>query len=73
MWHTAQIHKPMLLRGARQVGKSSSVRHLGESFDYYIEVNFEKRPELKQLFAETRDVREITARLGQLYGIFFTV
>lgn len=66
-WAKSDAHKPVLLRGARQVGKSSSVRHLGESFKYYIEVNFEERPELKNLFSEVHDVKEIASRLGQLY------
>ena len=26
-WRRAKSHKPLLLRGARQMGKSSSVRH----------------------------------------------
>ncbi len=68
-WKASTPHKPLLLRGARQVGKSSSIRHLGENFANYIEVNFEKRPELKDLFRQTQDVREITARLGQLYNV----
>ncbi len=28
--------KPLLIRGARQVGKSSAVRHLGKEFKYFI-------------------------------------
>ena len=68
-WRGMRSHKPILLRGARQVGKSSTVRHLGESFRYSIEVNFEKRPELKQVFAEVHDVKEIAARIGKLYGV----
>ena len=47
-WKQGNVRKPLLLRGARQVGKSSAVRHLGETFEHYIEVNFEKRPELKE-------------------------
>ena len=31
-WKNNPRHKPLLLRGARQVGKSSSVRHLGKQF-----------------------------------------
>ena len=27
-WKESTTHKPLLLRGARQVGKSSAVRHL---------------------------------------------
>ena len=49
-WKESRSLKPLLLRGARQVGKSWAVKHLGESFDYYIEVNFEKRPDMKDVF-----------------------
>ena len=28
-WKQGKVRKPLLLRGARQVGKSSAVRHLG--------------------------------------------
>lgn len=68
-WKNSATRKPLLLRGARQVGKSSTVRHLGESFDYYIEANFEKRPELKSLFASTHDVKELANNLGILYNV----
>lgn len=68
-WKENTRRKPLLLRGARQVGKSYSLRHLGESFDYFIEVNFETRREFKQIFQELSDVREIASRIGILTGI----
>lgn len=68
-WKESTRRKPLLLRGARQVGKSCSIRHLGESFVYFVEVNFETRRELRQIFQEVSDVREIVSRLGTLMGI----
>ena len=68
-WKNSTQRKPLLLRGARQVGKSSTIRHLGESFEYYIEANFEKRPELKNLFASTHDVRDLANNIGLLYNV----
>ena len=41
-WKDDKSHKPLLLRGARQVGKSSAIRHLGKEFKYFLEVNFER-------------------------------
>lgn len=67
-WKKGVSLKPLLLRGARQVGKSWAVEHLGESFDYFIEVNFEKRPELKEVFEKVHDVHEIANSLSMLYG-----
>lgn len=49
-WKTSTHRKPILLRGARQVGKTHSIRELGKSFNDFIEINFEKSPELTSLF-----------------------
>ena len=49
-WRDETDHKPILLRGARQVGKSSSVRKLAEHFDHFLEINFEKNKKVHALF-----------------------
>jgi len=41
-WRVDPYRKPLLLRGARQVGKTYAARRLGQQFKYFIEVNFEK-------------------------------
>lgn len=68
-WKDNPRRKPLLLRGARQVGKSWSVRNLGDSFEYYIEVNFEKRPDLKEIFDENRGVRDICSALSIVFDV----
>ena len=40
-WKTDRFRKPLLLRGARQVGKTHAVRKLGKSFDDFVEINFQ--------------------------------
>lgn len=67
-WKNSRIHKPLLLRGARQVGKSWAVEHLGETFDYFIEVNFEKQPNMLEVFQKVHDVHELTNRLSMYYN-----
>lgn len=50
-WKNETKRKPLLFRGARQIGKSYLVKQLGENeFDNYILINFEKTPELIKLF-----------------------
>ena len=49
-WKEETGRKPLLVRGARQVGKSSSVRKLGESFELFLEVNFEEHKSVHSLF-----------------------
>lgn len=41
-WKRYPYRKPLLLRGARQVGKTYAVRQLGRQFDYFVEINFEQ-------------------------------
>ena len=67
-WKESKRRKPLLLRGARQVGKSSSVRFLGQSFDNFVEVNFEAMPEACKLFEMNLQVEEICRRLGILFN-----
>jgi len=67
-WKNSANRKPLLLRGARQVGKSWAVEHLGETFDYFIEVNFEMRPDMLDVFQKIHDVHELAATLGMYYN-----
>ena len=67
-WKNSAVRKPLLLRGARQVGKSWAVEHLGETFDYFIEVNFEKRPDMLDIIQKIHDVHELAATLGMYYN-----
>lgn len=69
IWHKSTNHKPLLIRGARQVGKSTAVRQLGKSFKYYIEINLEKQPELHQFFPENINVKQTCQLLSVTTGI----
>ncbi len=65
-WAQKEEHKPMLLRGARQVGKSTAVRHLGASFENFIEINFEKQPEYKSVFKSNLVVGRIVSEISAI-------
>lgn len=68
-WKDDKVHKPLLLRGARQVGKSSAVRQLGKTFKFFVEVNFERDREITSVFTGNLKPREIASRLSAFYGI----
>lgn len=69
LWKNDEFKKPLLLSGARQVGKSSSVRNLGESFPYFIEINLEENNALHALFNENNSVESICAKLEIVFNI----
>ena len=59
---------PLLLRGARQVGKTWTIRALaGRRFDDLAEVNFEQRPAYRKCF-DTLEPRAILDRISVLRG-----
>jgi predicted AAA+ superfamily ATPase len=68
-WKSSEKRKPLLLRGARQVGKSSAVRELGKGFDNFLEINFENKDfvDAKKIFARHSDPRLICDELSALY------
>lgn len=65
IWKNQKQRKPLILRGARQVGKSWIIAKFGEEhFDGRIfTVNFEKHPEWHRIFDLNLDVRRIISEL----------
>lgn len=68
-WQVEGSAKPLLLRGARQVGKSTAVRHLGESFEHFLEINFEGQKQVHKLFMGDLDPKELCANLSILFKV----
>ena len=67
-WKQDASHKPLLLRGARQTGKTTAVRHFAKSFEHFVEVNFEHDRGVQEFFAGELDVRAICAKLEMRYN-----
>jgi hypothetical protein len=57
-WALNPYRKPLVLRGARQVGKTTVVNRFGEQFDNYLYINLEKLSS-KQLVESTDDVKKL--------------
>jgi predicted AAA+ superfamily ATPase len=57
-WSLRTDRKPLVLRGARQVGKTTVVNKFGEQFDNYLYINLEKAS-AKQLVESTDDIKKL--------------
>ncbi len=52
-WKDQSNRKPLVLRGARQVGKTWLVREFArKNFEHFIEINLDKTPDMGQLFED---------------------
>ena len=68
-WKCEEDRKPLLIRGPRQVGKSSAVRHLAQSFEYFIDVDFEAQRDLHALFNASLNPVDICEQLSLYYSV----
>lgn len=68
-WKESKRRKPLVLLGARQVGKTWILEEFGKTFpDGFVKINFDKQPELHQFFRTTKDVRRIISNLSLAVG-----
>ena len=67
-WVVKSKRKPLIIRGARQIGKTHAVRELGKTFVNFVEINFEKTPELYQIFEKNLDPKRIITNLAVATG-----
>jgi len=63
-WKKKKSRKPLLIRGARQVGKTWLMKEFARcEYEQSIYVNFEENKRLKSLFAEDMDIERIISAL----------
>lgn len=64
-WKDAPRRKPVLLKGARQIGKTWVMETFGkECFEYYVKFDFDRQPELKSLFKVTKEPERLLKELA---------
>ncbi|RKX84963.1 MAG: hypothetical protein DRP58_06485 [Spirochaetes bacterium] len=68
-WVRDDHRKPLVIRGARQVGKSWLVKRLGKQFSNFVEINFDRNPELASLFEQTVEPQKLINLLSNYSGI----
>lgn len=64
-WKDSPRRKPILLKGARQIGKTWAMEAFGkECFEHYAIFDFDMRPELKAAFSLSKDPSRIIQELS---------
>jgi len=72
-WKNAQNRKPLIIRGARQVGKTWLMKEFGKSeYKQTIYINFESSAHLKNIFESDFDIQRIITALQIETGIIAT-
>ena len=63
-WKNSPTRKPLLVRGARQVGKSTAIRNLGKKFTYFIEVNFDENKQWRNVFESAQNLDDLLEQIS---------
>ena len=65
-WKTAPRRKPLILKGARQVGKTWLMKEFGRRyFQNIVYINFDNNPRMQQIFEQDYDIRRILSQFCQ--------
>ena len=68
-WKNSKYRKPLILRGARQVGKTYILKQFGEeNYEGIAYFNFDHDEDLQNLFVNTKDPKRILEQLAFIYG-----
>lgn len=67
-WKDSPMRQPLLLRGARQVGKTHAARELGKSFSSFVEINLEENEDARKIFDGNLTAQEIVIKLEAIAG-----
>jgi Predicted ATPase (AAA+ superfamily) len=62
----ATTRNALLITGARQIGKTYSIREFGRSFKSFVEINFVEMPEAVEVFKEAKSSADILFRLSAI-------
>ena len=54
-WKSDKMRQPLLLRGARQIGKTYAVRQLGKTYESFVEINLEDQRQAHAAFDNDLD------------------
>jgi predicted AAA+ superfamily ATPase len=67
-WRHSPNRCPLILRGARQVGKSAALENFGKDFHSFVTFDFELNPELKAVFSGSLEPSHILMQLEAMAG-----
>lgn len=68
-WKESKYRKPLILKGARQVGKTYILKEFGkQNYDGVAYFNFDHDEDLYNLFINTKDPKRILEQLAFIYG-----
>lgn len=64
IWKQNPDRKPLVVKGARQIGKTSSIENFGKSYKSVVEINFVTHPQFKSIFDGGFSAEEVIKQIS---------
>lgn len=66
-WKKDEDRKPLIIKGARQIGKTESIKHFAEdNYSNFIEINFVEEPKYKGIIADGYKTDDIVKNISRI-------
>ncbi len=66
-WYANKDRKPLIVKGARQIGKTESIRHFAKKhYENIIEINFVEQPKFKRITEDGYGVDDVIKNISRL-------
>ena len=66
-WHNNKTRLPIILKGARQIGKTETVRHFAQRhYDSFVEINFVEEPKYKRIVDDGYSTQDIVSAITRI-------
>lgn len=65
-WENNPERKPLIVKGARQIGKTSSIELFAQHYKSFVEINFVTSPEYKAIFSEGFSPESIVKQISMI-------
>lgn len=69
-WKENANRKPLIISGARQIGKTTSIKEFGKTYQSFIEINFITMPQFKKIFQNGYRVENVIKEISLLNPTF---
>ena len=64
-WKESDERKPLIVKGARQVGKTASIEHFAENYEHLVNINFALEPKFKTICEDGFDVGAVIKNISR--------
>lgn len=65
-WKQSEEKKPLIVKGARQIGKTESIKHFAKGYDAFVDINFALEPKFRTICADGYAAQDVIKNITRI-------